>query len=341
MEFRGSDLLTVEQFDLDDLRTIMDTAERMEVYATRQKVTRVLEGSVLGNLFFSPSTRSRISFGAAFNRLGGAVRDTSSIDQSSIAKGESLEATARVVSGYTDAIVIRYSEEGAASVVAEASPLPVINGGDGSNEHPTQALLDLYTLLKERKIDLDGVDGLCISIGGDLKYGRAAHSFVKELSIFRNMHFNLVAPDELQMPDGIVSKLRDKGHTVDQMSDLSRGIQDVDAIYMTRNQEDRMSPGEAERFRGKISLDRRTYERRARPDTTIMHPLPIDSRPGAQEIKPDLYQHPNFAVYRQTDNGIPTRMAVYALLLGVADRVRETECDAIWHSPDSDKSIPS
>ncbi|MDD5025894.1 MAG: aspartate carbamoyltransferase [Candidatus Peribacteraceae bacterium] len=334
MELRGSDILTMDQFDREDLRRIFDTAAEMEVYASRQKMTRVLEGAVLANLFFSSSTRSRISFGSAFNRLGGAVRDTTSIDESSIAKGESLEATARVVSGYSDAIVLRYPEEDAAKMVADASPLPVINGGDGSNEHPTQGLLDIFTILKERKMSLDDLDGLVVAVGGDLKYGRAAHSIVKGLSIFRNICYKLIATDELQMPDKIVELLRNRGHQVLQTSDLSEGIKDVDIVYMTRNQEDRMPRELATHLRGKIFLDRRTYERYARPDTTIMHPLPIDIRPGAQEIKPDLYDHPNFAVYRQTDNGMPVRMSIYVHLLGVVDRVHDTVRDAFWFRPD-------
>lgn len=336
MEFKGADILSVDQFQREDIAKIFDVTAQMEIYATRRKVTRVLEGAVLGNLFFEPSTRSRVSFGSAFNRLGGEVRDTTGFTFSSMAKGESIHDTSRVISGYTDVLVVRHPEEGAVKQFADATNQPVINGGDGPGEHPTQALLDLYTVMKEHGRNLDQIDGLSIAMVGDLKYGRTVHSLTKLLSLFNNISFTFVAPEQLKMPEAVTQRARSRGHTIRETEDLTEGVRDVDVVYMTRVQEERFpDPEEANKYRGRYAINRAFYEQHCREGTAILHPLPRDSRPGANELDSDLNGHPRLAIFRQTDNGIPIRMALFAMVMDVADKVHDTAKDAIWYKPES------
>jgi aspartate carbamoyltransferase catalytic subunit len=336
MLFKGSHILSIDQFSLRDLQTLFTVAERMEPYAARRKMTRVLEGAILGNLFFEPSTRSRISFGAAFDRLGGSVRDTTGFQFSSMAKGESLYDTSRVVSGYVDVIVMRHPTIGSVREFAAATRIPVISGGDGAGEHPTQALLDLYTIRKELKRDLNELRGLKIAMVGDLKFGRTVHSLIKLLSLLEDVHFTLVAPLELQLPVELVESARERGHAVCATTDLRAGISDVNIIYTTRLQQERFtSEAEAEKFRGSYSITAATYTNSCRPGTVLMHPLPRDSRSGAMELHDDLNSNPYLAIFRQADNGIPVRMALFALVLGVEHRVEETAREVSWYVPES------
>lgn len=312
----------------------MRVSEAMEPYAERRRTTRVLEGAVLVNLFFEPSTRSRISFGAAFNRLGGSVRDTTGVQFSSMAKGESLYDTARVVAGYADVIVMRHPTEGSVAEFARGSLIPVVNGGDGPGEHPTQALLDLYTITKELKRGCGALRGLRIAMVGDLKYGRTVHSLVKLLSLLEPIEFTFVAPDPFQMPTAIVEVAKKRGHSVRQMFNLEEGLSNVDVIYSTRLQQERFtSEAEIAQFRGAYAINQAFYERVCRPGTVLMHPLPRDSRPEANELDNDLNTNPHLAIFRQADNGIPLRMALFAMVLGVEDRVHDTAKDALWYRP--------
>lgn len=188
MKFSGSHILSISQFDRGDIERVFEVADRMEPYAHRQRVTKVLDGAILGNMFFEPSTRTRVSFGCAFNLLGGEVRETTGFETSAIAKGESLYDTARVLSGYSDVIVMRHPVSGSVAEFAAASRVPVMNGGDGANEHPSQALLDLYTIRKELQHQgRSDLDGLRIAMIGDLKYGRTVHSLCKLLCLYRNV----------------------------------------------------------------------------------------------------------------------------------------------------------
>ena len=171
MDFSGSHILSIDQFDRSDIEKLFSVADKLEPYASKEKITRVLEGAILGNMFFEPSTRTRISFGASFNLLGGNVREITEVGSSSLAKGESLADTAQVLSGYSDIIVMRHPEINSVQKFAEASRVPVINAGDGSNEHPSQALLDLYTIQKELSQNDKSIDGLRIALVGDLKFG--------------------------------------------------------------------------------------------------------------------------------------------------------------------------
>jgi aspartate carbamoyltransferase catalytic subunit len=329
----GHHVLSEEQFERADVERLFGIADEMEPYAHRIRMTRVLQGAILGNMFFEPSTRTRISFGCAFNLLGGDVRETTEVKASSLAKGESLFDTARVLSGYSDVIVMRHPEAGSVAEFATASRVPVINAGDGSNEHPSQALLDLYTIRKEMVARGRGIDGLRIALIGDLKYGRAVHSLCKVLGLYRNVHFNLVSPPELRAPEDIVDALRSAGHEVKTLQTLVEGIHRVDIMYVTRTQEERFpTQEEADRYRGLFRVNQAIYTEYCEPNTVIMHPLPRDARAQANELDADLNQNPNLAIFRQTDNGVLVRMALFALVLDVAHLVHRDGRPVPWYT---------
>ena len=333
MEFCGTHILSVKQFERSDVDRVFEVADNMAPYARRERITKVLEGAILGNMFFEPSTRTRVSFGCAFNLLGGQVRETSDVKTSSISKGESLYDTARVISGYSDIIVMRHPQMGSVSEFAKASRVPVINGGDGPNEHPSQALLDLYTIKKELLSNDRQIDGMNIAMIGDLKHGRTVHSLSQLLLLYDNITFTLISPIELRMPAGIVSELTLGGHKVIETEDMEAGLNDNDTVYLTRIQEERFTTKlEADIYRGRFRLNQSIYTRYCQPNTIIMHPLPRDSREEANELDNDLNQHPSLAIFRQTDNGVVVRMALFALVLNVADKIDDSATDVGWYT---------
>src|SRR5690606_30367107 len=224
MHFPGAHIISVNQFERADVERIFDVADSMVPYAHRERMTKVLEGAILGNLFFEASTRTRLSFGCAFNLLGGDVRETTDVKTSSISKGESLYDTARVISGYNDIIVMRHPQPGSVSEFARASRVPVINAGDGPNEHPSQALLDLYTIRKELGSQGKQIEGMKIAMIGDLKHGRTVHSLSQLIQLYPYVTFTLISPAELRMPPEIVEELRNNGHTVIETEDLEQGL---------------------------------------------------------------------------------------------------------------------
>ena len=331
MDFSGNHILSIDQFDRSDIEKLFAVADKLEPFASKEKITRVLEGAILGNMFFEPSTRTRISFGASFNLLGGNVREITEVGSSSLAKGESLADTAQVLSGYSDIIVLRHPENGSVQKFADSSKVPVINAGDGSNEHPSQALLDLYTIEKELSLNKKNLDNLRIALVGDLKYGRAVHSLCKILSKFSNVNMNLVSPGELRLPEDLLNQLNEAGVSVIQTENLEEGISGVDIIYVTRVQEERFKNKEdANKYRGLLSLNQSIYTANCEPNTVIMHPLPRDSRSDANELDRDLYENPNLAIFRQADNGVVIRMAIFALVLGVENKILETAKSVNW-----------
>lgn len=333
MNFIGSHILSVSQFQREDIETVFNVADKMIPYANRDRVTRVLEGAILGNMFFEPSTRTRVSFGCAWNLLGGEVRETTEVKASAIAKGESFYDTARVLSGYSDIIVMRHQTEGSVEEFSAASRVPVINGGDGSNEHPSQALLDLYTIRKEMEGRGKTVDDLRIALIGDLRYGRAVHSLCKLLSLYKNIHFTLISPDELRLPETYVEDIKASGHVVVESEDLQAGIAHADILYVTRTQEERFpTQEEADKYKGLFRLNQTIYTENCEPNTVIMHPLPRDSRGDARELDDDLNENPNLAIFRQTDNGVVIRMALFALILDVVDQVKKSARDVNWYT---------
>ena len=331
MDFSGNHILSIDQFDRSDIEKLFSVADKLEPFASKEKITRVLEGAILGNMFFEPSTRTRISFGASFNLLGGNVREITEVGSSSLAKGESLADTAQVLSGYSDIIVMRHPENYSVQRFANSSRVPVINAGDGSNEHPSQALLDLYTIQKELSQNDKSLDNLRIALVGDLKYGRAVHSLCKILSLYSNVKLNLISPDELKLPSEILNQLKDSGVSLEQTENLEEGISEVDIIYVTRVQEERFNDKEdANKYRGLLSLNQSIYTANCEPNTVIMHPLPRDSRSDANELDSDLYENPNLAIFRQADNGVVIRMAMFALVLGVEDKIEKSSKSVNW-----------
>lgn len=333
MDFCGAHILSVKQFERSDVDRVFEVADSMVPYARRERITRVLEGAILGNMFFEPSTRTRVSFGCAFNLLGGQVRETADVNTSSISKGESLYDTARVISGYSDIIVMRHPQVGSVSEFAKASRVPVINGGDGPNEHPSQALLDLYTIKKELLSNDRQIDGMHIAMIGDLKHGRTVHSLSQILLLYNNITFTLISPTELRMPAEIVSEITAAGHKVIETEDMEAGLKDNDTVYLTRIQEERFTTKlEADIYRGRFRLNETIYTRYCQPNTVIMHPLPRDSREEANELDNDLNLHPSLAIFRQTDNGVVVRMALFALVLDVADKIDESATNVRWYT---------
>ncbi|WP_394173532.1 aspartate carbamoyltransferase [Thalassotalea litorea] len=332
MQFQGSHILSVAQFDRESVSRILDVAKLMIPYACRQKRCHALEGAILNNLFFEPSTRTRVSFGTAFQLLGGFVHETVGQESSSLSKGESLFDTARVISGYADVIAMRHPEMHSVSQFAEGSTVPVINGGDGANEHPTQALLDLFTIEAEMARFGKGIDDLNIVLMGDLKHGRTVHSLSKLLSLYNNLNVTLLSPNALQMPTSVIDVLDNAGHKI-TVTDNMAGNLESDVVYQTRIQQERFaSKEEADQYRGHFSLNKRVYEQYCKEHTVIMHPLPRDSRPEANELDVDLNDHNNLAIFRQAQNGVLVRMALFALTLGVDEILHKYEKPVTWFS---------
>jgi len=326
-------LLSVDQFCRESVEALFRVADMMQPIARRQKICRVLEGAVLGNLFFEASTRTRVSFGAAFCRLGGSVCDTTGFTFSSMAKGESIYDTSRVMSGYVDAMVVRHPEQGSVAEFARATNIPVVNGGDGAGEHPSQALLDLYTILTEFSRLGKKLDGAHVAMVGDLKYGRTVHSLLKLLALYRGLTFTLIAPQGLEMPAAILAQAGQRNHVIRQTTQLSQGLPGADVIYATRVQKERFVDEQVEGYSADFQINQAVVRQYAKPDAIIMHPLPRDSREDAHDLSTDLDADSRLAIFRQADNGIPVRMAIFAVLLGVEHRVQASLRDAVWQSP--------
>jgi aspartate carbamoyltransferase catalytic subunit len=328
-------LLSVDSLSRDHVDHLLRIATRMEPIAQRRQVTRVLEGAVLGNLFFEASTRTRVSFNAAFCRLGGSVCDTTGFTFSSMAKGESLYDTSRVMSGYCDAIVMRHPEQGSVAEFAAATQVPVINGGDGPGEHPSQALLDLYTIDKEFTRLGKQLAGAHILLTGDLKYGRTVHSLIKLLSLYAPMRISLVAPPGLEMPQHLIERVAKRGLDVELRESLGGDFSDVDVVYTTRIQKERFTAEMSEGFNlsRDFTVHKAFLDTRCSDTTIVMHPLPRDSRPDANDLDVDLNGDPRLAIFRQTDNGIPVRMAIFATLLQVEELIDKDLRPVRWFVP--------
>ncbi len=305
-DFKDKDILDGAQFTREELEHIINIAADMRERLENNHSLDLLRGYVLGALFFEPSTRTRLSFEAAMNRLGGSVVGFASASASSTAKGESLADTIRTVDQYVDVIAMRHPKIGSAREAAEVAKAPVINGGDGAGQHPTQALLDLFTIQTER----GQVDGNTIALCGDLKNGRTVHSGV-ELYKHYDCKLIFVAPQALQMPVEITARLREGGIPVEETSDLVAAMAEADVLYMTRIQKERFDdPAEYERLKGSYVLTREMVER-IKPDLTVMHPLP-----RVDEINTDVDDLPGAAYFRQMQNGMYTRMALIGLITG-------------------------
>jgi len=296
-------VLSSRDFSREEIDSVLKTAESLEPYA-RGRRAGWLEGKILALLFFEPSTRTRMSFETAMKRMGGSTINLGSSEASSISKGETLADTVRVMGSYADAIVIRHPKEGSARLAAEFSPVPVLNGGDGAGHHPTQTLLDLYTIKKESHLD-----DLSIALVGDLKYGRTVHSLAYALALY-GAEITLVSPPSLRLPDQIISDLSRSGAKLVETSDLSEVVGDVDVLYVTRIQRERF-PDLVEY--SKVARSYRItpeFLERARSGLKIMHPLP-----RVDEISPAVDDTPHAVYFRQSFYGVPVRMALLKMLL--------------------------
>ena len=306
--FYGNDILSVLQFNRDDLDYIFEVAKEMRAMVERVGTFDLLKGKILANLFYEPSTRTSSSFFSAMERLGGSVIPINEVHYSSVAKGESLPDTIRSLECYADVIVIRHPEVGSAKLAAEYARKPVINAGDGPGEHPTQALLDLFTIMEE----LERVDGLTVTMLGDLKHGRTVHSLARLLSLFV-VRLNYVSPEILRLPSELMDELSGQGVSQKEFRELDEVLPETDVLYVTRIQKERFDdPKEYENTKDAYVITPQTMQR-AKDEMIVMHPLP---RVG--EISMELDQDPRAAYFRQMEYGLYLRMALLAMVLGKA-----------------------
>ena len=298
-------LTSTKQLTREDMDAILKVSLEMEKVRDSGS-SELLKGKVLASLFYEPSTRTRMSFEAAMHRLGGSVITAEGIQFSSMYKGETIEDTIQMASQYVDIIVMRHPEQGSADKAAQVSGVPFINAGDGPGQHPTQGILDMVTISKERGT----LDGISITMVGDLLYGRTVHSLSFLLGLYKDVTFTFVAPDALQMPEKVTSYLDEKGMKYSVTQELEDGL-NSDVLYMTRIQKERFADSsQYEKLKDSYILEAAHVKDR---DITVMHPLP-----RVNEISTDVDALPNAAYFRQANNGVIARMALLAMLLGKA-----------------------
>ena len=303
MSFNQKDIISIRDFDKKDIEYILKIAEEMEPIARSEKKSDVLSGKLLGMLFYEPSTRTRLSFEAAMKRLAGSTIGFAEAGTSSATKGENLTDTVRIVGEYSDALVIRHNMEGTARFVANIVDVPVINAGDGAGQHPTQTLLDLYTM----KRILGKIDDLHIALVGDLKYGRTVHSLAYALAMF-NVDVSFVSPKELKMPREILHDLGKSGVEVHETENIHDILDKTDVLYVTRIQKERFpDPAEYLKIKGAYTINSKLLEG---SDTIVMHPLP-----RVDEISHDVDNTPNGKYFEQAFYGVPVRMAILKSLI--------------------------
>ena len=304
MKFEGRDIISIKDFSREEIDYILNIAKAMEPLA--KKGSNMLKGKILATLFFEPSTRTRLSFEAAMHKLGGSTIGFAEAEIASVKKGENLADTVRVVENYADVIALRHPLEGAARLAAEFAKVPIINGGSGAEEHPTQALLDLYTIMKEK----GGIDGLKIALVGDLRYGRTVHSLAYALSLY-DIQLYLVSPESLKMRREVLETIKER-ISVTARSNLEKVVSLVDVLYVTRIQKERFpEPAEYAKVKGSYRIDLETLKK-AKEDLIILHPLP-----RVDEIAAEVDRTPYAKYFQQVWNGIVVRMALLALILGV------------------------
>jgi aspartate carbamoyltransferase catalytic subunit len=300
---KNKSLVAINELSNKEIIEILDLAEEFE----KNPIQDILNKTVVATLFFEPSTRTRLSFESAVSRLGGKIIGFSEAANTSVSKGESLKDTILTVANYSDLIVMRHPVEGSARYASEVSPVPVINAGDGANQHPTQTMLDLYSIRKTQGT----LEGLNIFLVGDLKYGRTVHSLLMAMSQF-GATFTFVAPKELQMPQEYKMHLDELGLKYTEQTDLNENLDKADIIYMTRVQKERFSdPVEYEKVKNVYVLRNKMLEN-TKPTMRVLHPLP-----RVNEIHTDVDPNPKAYYFPQAMNGVYTRMAIMAKILGV------------------------
>lgn len=313
----GKDIISVEQFDRHDLDELFSVSARMKRIKETNGSTDILRGKILANLFYEASTRTDASFSIAMKRLGGEVHNIVGVQFSSVSKGETLTDTVRILSGYSDVLVLRHPQQGSAAAAAAAihsqcrlmgsNPVPLLNGGDGIGEHPTQALLDVYTIVQK----CGRVEGLSIALIGDLKHGRTVHSLARLLRHYPGVRLTLIAPEMLPMPDELVDDLRESGIEVRTAESIEEVVRDIDVWYVTRVQKERFADEASYKsVQGSYSVTAETVSR-MREKAIVMHPLP---RVG--EISEEVDNLPQAVYFEQAVNGMYVRMAILAGVLG-------------------------
>ena len=296
----GQHLISIPDLSNEQLECLLDTALRLK----REPRRNLLEGRLIGSCFFEPSTRTRLSFETAVQRLGGKVIGFSDGANTSAKKGETLADTARIISSYTDAIIIRHPKDGAARVLSEFSAVPVINAGDGTNQHPSQTLLDLVTIQETQ----GRLDKLVIAMAGDLKYGRTVHSLAQAMKRHQ-AEFIFVSPPSLAMPDYITEELDAAGCRYQILPSLEEAARHADILYMTRVQRERFDEQEFAKIQGKFNLEATTLAQ-AKPNLRVLHPLP-----RVDEIHPSVDGTVYAYYFEQAKNGVFARMAMLSLVL--------------------------
>ncbi len=303
----GKDILASDQLTVDELELILATAKQFDIISQAGGTLDLMRNMILATLFYEPSTRTRLSFESAILRLGGQVLSVAEAkSSSSAAKGETLYDTGKMIEGYAHAAVIRHPVVGSAQELADGASIPVINGGDGAGQHPSQALLDLYTIQKEK----GRLNDLTVTLVGDLRYGRTVHSLAPLLRHF-GTQFNFVSPSELAMPVAITDKMRAQGSAINETDDLAPVVPQTDVLYVTRIQKERFAdPAQYEALKGAYIVNNALLQQ-AKPDLTIMHPLP-----RVDEIAKEVDAFEGAAYFRQAANGVLVRMALLALITG-------------------------
>ncbi len=305
----GKNILTVKQFNRNDLEYIFSVAHEMRTMVERVGTFDLMKGKILANLFYEPSTRTSSSFMAAMQRMGGAVIPISEVKFSSVAKGESLPDTVRTLGCYADVIVLRHPEVGSAALAARHAGKPVINAGDGVGEHPTQALLDTFAIREE----LGRLDNLNVTMLGDLKYGRTVHSLARLLTQFDGIKLNYVSPDLLRMPRDVMDEVAAKGLPQSEHTTLEKVLPKTDVLYVTRVQKERFEDADAyEKVKNTFVVNPKVMKI-AKKDMIVLHPLP-----RVTEISMDFDDDPRAAYFRQMEYGLYVRMALLAMVLGKA-----------------------
>ncbi len=303
---KGKSLVSIDDVATDDIFEIFKLASEYKKKVSKGEVLSELNGKIMATLFFEPSTRTRLSFESAMHRLGGSVITVSEAKSSSASKGETIADTIRMASSYSDIVVMRHPMEGAARLASEFSSVPVLNGGDGSGQHPTQTILDLFTIWEK----FGRIEGLNVSLVGDLKYGRTVHSLIKALSRFENA-INLISPEILQMPEHVLSGIKNQ-QNIRKISNLEDVLDRSDVFYVTRIQKERfVDMNDYAKVIGSYSFDLATVSK-MKESAIIMHPLP-----RVDEINPEVDRDKRALYFTQASNGVFVRMAIISMILGV------------------------
>lgn len=302
--FKLKNIISIKDFEREDIEYILDEAEKLEEVAKSRAISEELKGKILGLMFFEPSTRTRMSFETAMKRLGGEGIGFETSGSSSVSKGESIADTAKMFEGYSDALVIRHELEGVSKFISDIVDIPVINAGDGAGQHPTQTLLDLYTIKKE----IGEIDNLSIALIGDLKFGRTVHSLSNALGLFKNIKIYLVSPPKLKMPQEILHDLNKTNVEYEEVENIEDVIDKVNVLYVTRIQKERFGDiNDYLKIKGAYIINKKMLEGK---DVIVMHPLPrID------EIDTDVDDTKYNKYFTQAANAVPVRMAILKTLI--------------------------